>query len=342
MQLNQENTKMYSRFKKNIGLIGTGYWGKNLVRVFSELGVLKIICDLDKKILAERKKEYPGLKTTTNFQEILKDRNIKGVVISTPAVTHYNLVKEALLARKDVLVEKPLVLRTKQGEGLIKLAKNKKLILMVGHQYLYHPAVVKLESLINKGKLGEIQYIYSKRAKFGIFRGEENVFWSFAPHDISVIIDILGVPERVWAIGKSYLQKNISDIVLSYLEFKNNQGVHIFVSWLNPFKEQRLVVIGSKAMAVFDDRAKAKLVIYPYQIEKKRRKERPRAKKISEGNPIKIPEKEPLMEEAKHFLECIKKRKVSKTGGEEALKVLKVLDACQKSINQNGKRILIT
>jgi len=319
----------------NTALVGCGYWGKSLVRVFYKLGALKIICDKDKKILEERKKEYPGLQVTTNFDRILKDKEIKGIVIATPAATHYKLTKQSLLAGKDVFVEKPLALKVKEGKELVKIAKKKKLILMVGHLLLYHPAMVKLEEIIKKGELGDIRYIWSNRLNFGKLRREENVLWSFAPHDISVIIDILGIPERVIAMGKSYLQQNIPDVTLSFLEFRNRRAAHIFVSWLNPFKEQKLSVIGSEAMAVFDDQAKNKLIVYHHKVvwQKDKNPEAMRAK----GEIINIPEKEPLVEEAKHFLECVKKRKTPRTDGKEALDVLKVLDACQKSLDHNGK-----
>jgi UDP-2-acetamido-3-amino-2,3-dideoxy-glucuronate N-acetyltransferase len=320
-----------------IALIGAGYWGKNLVRVFYEFGVLKIICDLDIKILAARKKEYPGLKTTTNFEEILKDKEIKGVVIAAPAVLHYKLTKLALNSGKDVFVEKPLSLKVKEGEDLVKLARQKKRILMVGHLLLYHPAILALENLIKQGELGKIRYIWSNRLNFGKLRREENVLWSFAPHDIAVIIDILGIPKKVMAVGKSYLQKDIADITLTSFEFKSNKAAHIFVSWLNPFKEQKLSVIGSKAMAVFNDQVKEKLIIYPHKVKRLKNKN-PEAIK-SEGRVVKISEKEPLKKEAKHFLECIEKRKTPKTDGKEALKVLKILDACQKSLDCDGQSI---
>lgn len=324
MQLNQENQK--------IGLIGAGYWGKNLVRVFNQLGVLKTICDLDKKVLTKRKREHPNLKITTNFEEILKDKEIKGIVISTPAVTHYKLTKLALNAGKDVFVEKPLALKVKDGENLVSLAKKKKRILMVGHLLRYHPAIVKLKEIIKKGELGEIRYICSNRLNFGKLRREENVLWSFAPHDISVIIDILGMPKKILAVGKSYLQKDIPDITLSILEFKKNQTAHIFVSWLNPFKEQKLSVIGSKRMAVFDG-VKNELTVYSHRIKNCKNNNLEAIK--ARGRSIKILRKEPLAEEAKHFLECIRKRKTPRTNGREGLEVLKILDICQKSITKN-------
>jgi len=325
--------------KKYIGLVGVGYWGKNLLRVFNQVGVLKTICDLDKKILNERKKEFPHIKITTNFSEVLKDREIKGIVISTPAATHYKLTKQSLLAGKDVFIEKPLALNIKQGEELVKISQRKKKILMVGHLLLYHPAIIELKKIIKNGDLGEIRYLWSNRLNFGKLRREENVLWSFAPHDISVIIDILGMPEKIVAIGKTYLQKNIPDITLTSFEFQKEKAAHIFVSWLNPFKEQKFSVIGSEAMVVFDDQAKDKLLIYRHKVNRTRNGYFEANK--AEAEVIKISKTEPLMEEAKHFLECVKTRKKPKSDGQEGLEVLKILDACQKSIEQGGKMIRI-
>ncbi len=319
-----------------VAIIGTGYWGKNLVRVFSQLGVLEIICDSDKKVLRKRKRDFPWLKTTTNFLDVLKKREIDAVVISTPSATHYKLAKLALNSGKDVFVEKPLALKVKEGKELLKLTEKKKKILMVGHLLLYHPAVLKLKEIIKKGELGKICYIWSNRLNFGRLRREENVLWSFAPHDISVILDILGMPKKVRAIGKTYLQKDIPDITLTSLEFQEGKAAHIFVSWLNPFKEQKLSIIGSKAMAVFDG-VKNELIIYFHKIRWRKNKN-PEVIK-AKGKVIKISKKEPLMEEAKHFLKCIKERKDPRTDGKEALEVLKVLEGCQRSLSKNGKLI---
>jgi len=304
-----------------------------LVRVFHELGVLQTICDSDKKVLKERLKVYPEVETTTNFSEVLNDKAITAVVIAAPAATHYTLAKQALLSGKDLFVEKPLALNMKEGEELVTLAKKEKRILMVGHLLLYHPAIVKLKGIIKRGELGTIRYVWSHRLNFGKLRREENVFWSFAPHDISVIIDLLGLPNRVSATGKAYVQKNVVDITLSALEYKHGESAHIFVSWLNPFKEQKLTITGSKKMAVYDG-VQNELVVYPHIVTLHKNKN-PEAIN-GEGEVIKCSSEEPLMEEAKHFVECVQKRKVPKTDGKKALDVLRVLEACQKSLNKNG------
>lgn len=203
---------------------------------------------------------------------------------------------------------------------------------MVGHLLHYHPAIVKLKEIIKKGELGEIRYICSNRLNFGKLRREENVLWSFAPHDISLILDILGVPKKILAIGKAYLQKDILDTTLTVLEFEKNQTAHIFVSWLNPFKEQKLSIIGSKKMVVFNG-VKNELKSYSHRVKNGKNNNLEAIK--AKGMVVKISLKEPLMEEARHFLECIKERKTPKTNGEEGLEVLKILNYCQKSIMKN-------
>lgn len=328
---------MSLRSKKNIALIGAGYWGKNLVRVFHELGALRTICDLNERNLLDRKKEFSDLETTNDFSKILNDMEIQAVVIATPAVTHYDICKKAILSGKDVFVEKPLALKVEEAEELVRIAKENNKILMVGHLLLYHPAVIKLKELIGKDELGEIRYIYSNRLNFGKLRKEENVLWSFAPHDISVIVDILGMPEKVISIGRAYLHKDIPDTTMSVMEFDGGKAAHVFVSWLNPFKEQKLSVIGSKAMAVFDDQSKDKLVLYRHSV-KWLENGYPDAVK-AEGDVMEVSKGEPLKEEAMHFLECIRERKQARTDGESALNVLRVLDACQKSMDNEGKRV---
>lgn len=322
---------------KNIGLIGAGYWGKNLIRVFDKLSVLKTVCDIDRKVLKEREKEHPHIKFVSDYSEIFNDNGLKAVLIAAPAAAHYDICKKVLASGKDVFVEKPLALDARHGEELVRLANLKKKILMVGHLLRYHPAVVKMKELAQKGEFGKIQYMWSNRLNFGKLRQEENVLWSFAPHDISVIIDFLGMPKKVTVVGGTYLVKGIPDVVSSFFEFKNGRRAHIFASWLNPFKEQKLALIGSEKMAVFDG-VKNELMIYPHQIIKQKDAGTGSIKMEAvkgRGYVEKILKEEPLLLEAKHFLECIEKRKMPVTSGEEALGVLKVLAASQKSLLQN-------
>ena len=318
-----------------VAVVGCGYWGKNLVRNFYELGVLDTVCDSNKSVLNSVLSQYPKIKTTTDIEQILRSKTIGAIAIATPAVTHYELAKRAILAGKDVFVEKPLAITVKEAEELIKLAGEQKKLLMVGHILQYHPAVLKLKELITTGELGKIRYIYSNRLNIGKLRTEENILWSFAPHDISAILMLMEEePVKVKAFGGDYLSPGINDVTLTTLEFKNGVKGHIFVSWLHPYKEQKLIVVGSKAMAVFDDVSKEKLFLYPHTIEWHNGKI-PVAKK-ADFQVIPVEQGEPLKLELEHFLECIKNRKFPRTSGEEGLKILKILEKAENSLGEPG------
>jgi len=329
---------MSSKSKKvNIAVIGAGGWGKNLVRNFSELGVLKTVCDASEELFKTHKSRYPGISFTDSYKDVLKDPEIQGVVIATPAATHYEIAKKALLAGKNTYVEKPLALQIEEAKELIALAEKSKRILMVGHILRYHPAVNKLKELIDSGELGKIQYIYSNRLNIGKIRTEENILWSFAPHDISVILFLLNeTPESVSATGGNYLQKDIADVTLTMMDFPSGVKSHIFVSWLHPFKEQKLIVVGDKKMGVFDDLTKEKLFLYPHKIEWQNR--HPVASK-AEVEIILVEEAEPLKMECKHFIECIRNNQTPITDGDEGLRVLEILSVAQQSLNNSGKKI---
>jgi len=322
----------------NIAIVGCGYWGKNLVRVFNELGVLKTICDRDTSLLSQFLQKYPALKTSQDFDKILEEKDIDAIVISTPTVTHYEFAKRALLAGKHVFVEKPLALKLEEAEELVQLVKKSDKVLMVGHILNYHPAIIKLKELSNKGELGRIEYIYSRRLNIGKLRSEENILWSFAPHDISVILMLLNEsPEEVYSFGGAYLQEGIYDTTLTTLNFASGVKSHIFVSWLHPFKEQKLVVVGNKKMAVFDDLTEEKLFLYPHTIEWKNRIPIAQEAKREAVNVEKI---EPLRLECQHFLDCSAKNLTPQTDVNEGLRVLRVLTASEDSLKHNNRVIL--
>lgn len=325
-----------SKQAKNIGLVGLGYWGKNILRNLYELGVLHTACDADAGTLKERKEKFPDAGYTSSFKSLLDNPEIKGIAVVTPAATHYETVKSALKAGKDVFVEKPLALTVKEGEELVRLAREAGRVLMVGHILQYHPAVIKLKELVSAGELGKMQYIYSNRLNIGKLRTEENILWSFAPHDISVILMLLGQegPVDVKAFGGDYLNKGIYDTTLTALEFSNGVIGHIFVSWLHPFKEQKLVVVGSKAMAVFDDVSKEKLFLYPHKIEWKAGNI-PVAQK-ADYQVIECEKKEPLREELLHFISCVEGRKTPETDGQEGLRVLRILERAEESLSKRA------
>jgi len=323
----------------HIAIIGAGYWGKNLVRNFYELKVLKYVYDTDPAILTKIQKDYPDVQTISNIDTILNDDTIQGVVIATPASTHFKIAKMVLNKNKDLFIEKPLSLNVHDGQELISLAKKNKQIIFVGHILHYHPAVIKMKELINNGTIGRIEYIYSNRLSFGKIRREENILWSFAPHDISLILDLVKeTPCYINSIGSNFLHSMIADITMSNLKFPSGIGAHIFVSWLNPFKEQRMVIVGDDGMLVFEDSLplEKKLIHYPHVINWKNGQPLPEK---AEGKAIDISSTwiEPLKNECNSFLKTIKERTKPITSGEEGLKVLEVLQSCQQSIETKKK-----
>jgi UDP-2-acetamido-3-amino-2,3-dideoxy-glucuronate N-acetyltransferase len=318
--------------KKDIALIGAGYWGKNHLKNLHRLDVLHSVLEPNENIINERKKDYPDVTYVKEASQVLDNPGIRAVVIAAPAARHFELTKKCLLAGKDVLVEKPMALTVVEGQELIEIARKENRILMVGHILQYHAAVIKLKQLIDAGELGKIRYIYSNRLNIGKLRVEENVLWSFAPHDISLILMLMNGedPVQVDAHGGAYVKPGIYDTTLTTLEFKNGVKSHIFVNWLHPFKEQKLVVVGSDKMAVFDDVSGKKLFIYPHKIDFVNG-DIPVARK-AESYPVDVEMKEPLREELLHFMHCIETRQTPKTDGVEGLNVLKILEMAEKKL----------
>jgi UDP-2-acetamido-3-amino-2,3-dideoxy-glucuronate N-acetyltransferase len=323
---------MVSEREPHVAVIGTGYWGRNLVRNFYGLGGLRTICDTQSATLSSLLAQYPGVRGAAQPADVLTDPDIRGVVVATPAETHGRLVREALLAGKDVFVEKPLCLSAAEGRSLAALAREKSRVLMVGHLLWYHPVVRALKERIDGGDLGKILYIYSNRLNLGKLRREENVLWSFAPHDISLILGLLGeTPDRVQTQGGNYLHQKVADVTVSTLRFPSGVRAHLFVSWLHPIKEQKLVVVGEKKMAVFDDTASwpEKLKLYAHTIEWPGNV--PVAHR-ADAEKVPVEEAEPLRLECARFLECIETRTPPPTDGDEGVRVLAVLNACQRAL----------
>ena len=338
--MNQTNqTNQTNRKNHNVAVVGTGYWGKNLVRNYHDLGVLRLICESNETLLDHFGQLYPNVETCLAFNDVLSRGDIDCVAIATPAETHYNLAREALTAGKHVYVEKPLVLDEHEAADLIDLAREKRLILMVGHLLQYHPVFVRLRKITRNGELGRINYIYSQRLNLGKIRREENALWSFAPHDISMILSLAGEePESVLATGGNYLHKQIADVTTTHLEFPSGLKAHIFVSWLQPVKEQKLVVVGDRKMAVFDDTLPwpDKLLLYPHEIKWHNNVPVPDK---AEAEREDIPQAEPLNLECEHFLYCAASGERPVTDGSEGLRVLRILNAAQRSIDNNGVKI---
>jgi len=327
--------------KPGVAVIGSGYWGKNLVRNYHQLGVLRLICDKNESVLTQFEAQYPEVETCLALNDVLFRPDIHAVVIATPAETHFFLAREVLLAGKHLYVEKPLVLDEHQAEELISLARERDVILMVGHLLQYHSAFIRLKELAVSGELGRINYIYSHRLNLGKIRREENILWSFAPHDISMILSLAGeYPEAVLSTGGNYLHKKIADVTTTHMEFPSGLRAHIFVSWLHPFKVQQLVVVGTRKMAVFDDIQPwpDKLLLYPHEIRWQDYIPIP-----AKGEPerVDISQAEPLRTECEHFLHCMNNGCRPNTDGTEGLQVLKILNASQQSLDGNGCRVLL-
>ena len=328
----------------NIGIIGVGYWGPNYVRIFNELEQSKIscCCDVDGAKPDQIKRTNPFIETTKDYKDLLLASDVDAIVVSTPASTHYKIVKDCLVAGKDVLVEKPIALNSKDAEELVNTAKKEKRILMVGHTFVYNSVVQKLKDYIYNGDLGDIYYLHFSRTGLGPIRKDVNAMWDLAPHDISMLLYLLeDMPTEVSAKGQSYLQEGVEDVVFMTLRFPENILASIHVSWLDPYKIRRVTVVGSKRMAVFDDVNKLEtLKIFDKGID--RYGEKSYADygefqlEIRDGD-VHIPKivmGEPLKNQCKHFIECVRERKEPLTNGEEGLKVVRILEAAQESLTK--------
>ena len=323
---------------RSLALIGAGQWGKNIARICNDLGVLHTICDSNELTLDNYQKLYPIVHMTSNFQRVIDNPHIDKIMIATPAHTHFNLAKIALDAGKDVFVEKPLCLDPNEGKILIDLAASKGCILMVGHLYHYHPAFIALKKLIKNGDIGELKYIAAHRLKLGKFRQEENVLWSFSPHDISVILSLAENSKLIEleCNGTAFITEGIHDIVTTTMKFSNGLKAHLFASWIHPYKEQKIIAVGTKGMIVLDDTKSLneKLAIYQEVIELS-----PNNIPIAKEGKVRYVElfnTEPLQEECAHFLECCLSRQNPTTDGYEGVKVLEILALCQNQLQSKN------
>ncbi len=313
-----------------VAVIGCGYWGKNLVRNFADLGALAAICDPDEETAGQLSARFGA--PVRELAAVLGDPSIAGVAIAAPAAQHAALARAAIAAGKHVFVEKPLALTVAEAEQVCALAERHDRRLMVGHLLQYHPAFVALRELVREGSLGRLQYLCSNRLNLGKVRREEDILWSFAPHDLSMILSLVGAePSEVTASGGYYLHQTIADVTTTHLAFPGGERAHVFVSWLHPFKEQKLVVIGDRGMAVFDDSKgwDEKLLRYPHRIEWRQTMPVPQR---AEATPVKLVEAEPLELECRHFLECLASGARPRTDGPEGLRVLRVLARASEAL----------
>ena len=331
----------------SIACVGAGYWGRNLVRVFGSLpgSHLKMVCDNDPQVRARVADQHSNLTVVSDYESVLQDADIEAVVIAVPAVHHYETAKLALESGKHVFVEKPMTTRVDEAEELVEIAERNHRTLMVGHLLVHHPAIDTLKRLINDGELGETYYLYSQRVNLGIVRKDENALWSLAPHDIAVMLYLLDQePDAVSARGECYLQKDIQDVVFLNLHFKDGKMGQLQVSWLDPHKIRRLTIVGSEKMAVFDDMESAeKIRIYDKSAERESYESYGEAITLRFGDVV-IPHihmDEPLKLECQHFVDCIRDGAKPRSDGQEGLRVVRVLAAAQRSLEQDGVPVML-
>lgn len=311
-------------------MVGCGYWGRNLVRSFAELGALAAVVDTDPDNAAALAAKHSV--QARDLDDVLSDDSIHAMVVAVPAVEHGALGLRCLEAGKHLFVEKPLALDVPMAQALVAKAAEVDRHLMVGHLLRYHPAFLAVSEMVQNGSLGELRYLYSNRLNLGKIRREENILWSFAPHDLSMLLALVGEePSEVSAVGSTFLSKDVPDVTTTHLEFPGGQRAHVFVSWLHPFKEQRLVVVGSKAMVVFDDLQpwESKLTLFEHRVDWDGSIPIPIK---AEATPVPLEQAEPLRLECEHFLDCIATGETPRTDGHEGVRVLTVLAAAQASL----------
>lgn len=333
----------------SVGVIGCGYWGPNLIRNFSGLSECKVkkICDLDQKRLQSMALLYPSIEVTSNYDDLTEDPEIDAIAIATPVRFHYEMAKKSLAANKHTFVEKPMVSNVKEGKELIQMAQKRNLVLMVGHTFIYSPAVRKVKEIIDSDELGEIQYIAARRLNLGLFQKDINVAWDLAPHDVSIINYVLEqTPVSINCQGKAHINPDIEDITNMVLNYSNGGIATIQSSWLDPNKVREMTFVGSKKMLVYDDlQPMEKLKIYDKRVEIP-----PHYDTFAEFHyayhygdmyaPY-IKQYEPLKFECQHFLNCIKSGDKPESCGYEALKVVQILEAANQSLKDGGGRVLL-
>ena len=327
-----------------VGAIGYGYWGPNLVRNFVEnpLSEVIMVADLKKERLAKIQGSYPQVMVTKDYKDLF-NQNLDAVIIATPPTSHYQLAKECLEHGLHVLVEKPITLNSRHAKKLIEISEKKGLVLMVGHTFEYNAAVHTLKTLVDSGELGQIYYVDAARLNLGLFQRDLNVLWDLAPHDISIMLYILGKdPISVSAHGMPFVNEGIQDVVYVNMVFPNNILAHIHVSWLDPCKVRRVTVVGSKKMVVYNDiESLEKIRIYDKGVEKPPYTDSFGDFQLSyRYGDVVIPNirlAEPLQKECQHFLDCIINHTNPQSSGQAGLKVVKIIEAAQRSLSQNGR-----
>ena len=324
-----------------IGVVGLGYWGPNLARNFDRLpgAELAWLCDASSDAVARFGSAFPGVRTTSSLDDLLADDTLDAVALATPVPTHAELARRALEAGKHCLVEKPLAQSADEAEQVLETARATGRILMVGHLLEYHPGVERLSQLVDAGDLGQVRYIYSNRLNLGQLRRDENALWSLGAHDVSVILRLAGEePYECRAVGESYVNEGVEDVVFCYLRFPSGLAAHLHLSWLDPHKERRFTVVGSKRMATFDDmELERKLTVYDKGFDEDYSSYGEYIARSGDIFSPRVPNEEPLRIECRHFLECVAQGVTPRSDGEAGLRVVRVLEALQQSLRESTR-----
>ncbi|MEA2331062.1 MAG: hypothetical protein QOH58_1200 [Thermoleophilaceae bacterium] len=324
-----------------VGVVGLGYWGPNLARNFDRLpdAELAWLCDASEERLAKHGAAFPAARTATSLDDLLADDTLDAVALATPVHTHAALARRVLEAGKHCFVEKPLSQSVEEAEQVVAAARAQERVLMVGHLLEYHPGLEALKRLVDDGELGDVRYIYSNRLNLGVLRPDENALWSLGAHDVSVILRLAGEePYECRAVGESYMQEGIEDVVFCFLRFPSGLAAHLHLSWLDPHKERRFTVVGSKKMATFDDmELERKLTVYDKGFDENWSSYGEYIARSGDTFSPRVPNDEPLRLECAHFVESVRERTEPRSGGEAGLRVVRVLEALQQSLRESSR-----
>lgn len=332
-----------------VGVIGCGYWGPNLVRNFRSLQgcEVSLICDQDQGRLDHMRHLYPGLGTCQSHKEVLNGVNVHAVVVATPVRHHFGIARDSLLAGKHTLIEKPMASSLAECEELVRIAEEKKLVLMVGHTFLYAPPIRKIKEIVEWGDVGEIQYIASRRLNLGLFQKDINVAWDLAPHDLSIILHIMGeAPESVSCCGTAHVTPGIEDVTVMYLTFSRKRCAIVHNSWLDPRKVREMTIVGTKRMIVYDDVANLeKIKIFDARVERPPHydtfAEFQYAYHYGDVYAPHIKQEEPLKAQCQHFADCIKHGRSPLTDGRHGTELVRILEAAKASLGRGGERVML-
>ena len=323
-----------------VGVVGLGYWGPNLARNFDRLpdAELSWLCDASEEALARWGTAFPTARTTSSFDDLLNDDALDAIVIATPVPTHADLATRVLSAGKHCFVEKPLARSEEEAEAVVRAARAADRVLLVGHLLEYHPGIQRLAEIVTSGELGDLRYIYSNRLNLGKDRPDENALWSLGVHDLSVILMLADEEPTSWDVtGESYLRPNVEDVVFALMRFNSGLLAHMHLSWLDPHKERRFTVVGSKRMATFDDmEIERKLTVYDKGFDEDYSSYGEYIARSGDIYSPRVPNEEPLRIECRHFLDCIRDGAEPRTGAESALRVVRVLERLQRSLAESS------